>query len=62
MPKFLANNEASIRLILEVYLKGIINVLTFFGLKASTAIAAVKAESIPPDEPIIAPGNPFFWT
>jgi hypothetical protein len=30
------------------------------GPKASTTIAAVSAESIPPEEPMIAPGNLFF--
>ena len=43
-----------------VYLKGIITVFTFSGPNASEAIAAVKAESIPPDEPINIPLKLFF--
>ena len=43
-----------------VYLKGIITVLTLSGPNASDAIAAVKAESIPPDEPINIPLKLFF--
>ena len=45
-----------------VYLKGIIIVLTLSEPRASVAIVAVKAESMPPDEPISTPLKLFFST
>ena len=45
---------------LEVNLKGIIKLLTFSGPIASAAMTAVKAESMPPEDPIKTPGNLFL--
>jgi len=45
-----------------VYLKGSIKHFTFSEPRASTEIAAHKAESIPPDKPSITPGKLFFIT
>ena len=60
--RFFDNFWASSILISAVYLKGIITVLTFSGPSASVATAAVRAESIPPEEPIRIPLKLFFWT
>ena len=47
---------------LDVYLNGSIKHLTFSDPRASTEMAAHKAESIPPDNPSITPGKLFFST
>ena len=44
----------------DEYLLGIATPLTRFAPKASTAIAATSAESIPPDKPRTTERNPFF--
>ena len=40
--------------------EGIITARTCSGPSASTAKASTRAESMPPDKPSKAPGNPFF--
>ena len=45
-----------------LYGDGIITVRTLSAPRASTATARTSAESIPPDKPMIAPGNPFLPT
>ena len=60
--KFFAHSVASIKLCLDVYLNGSIKHLTFSDPRASTEMAAHKAESIPPDNPNITPGKLFFST
>ena len=44
----------------EVNLNGIITVLTLSEPSASAAIAALRVESIPPEDPIRTPGNLFL--
>ena len=62
IPKFFASNPASSMLISAVKSKGIIIVFTLPFPSASYAIAAVRAESIPPEEPINTPLKLFFST
>jgi hypothetical protein len=45
---------------LDEYLLGIATPLTRFAPKASTAIAATRAESIPPERPRTTERNPIF--
>ena len=61
MPKFSASLLASSTLMSEVNLKGIIKLLTFSDPIASDAMTAVRAESMPPEEPINTPGNLFLF-
>ena len=60
--KFFAHPFASMKLCSEVYLKGSMKHETLSEPRASTAIAAHKAESIPPDKPKIIPGKLFLFT
>ena len=46
----------------EVKCEGMKNVVTLSAPSASTAIAVVSAESMPPDRPITAPRNPDLST
>ena len=62
IPKFDDANFASSKLSLLVNGLGIITALTRLGPRASVAIAATKAESIPPDIPRTTPGKPLFRT
>ena len=57
IPRLPASFLESSTLMSEVNLNGIMKVLTLSGPIASAAIAAVKAESIPPEEPIKTPGK-----
>ena len=61
-PRSDAHSAASSRLSREVNTDGIITQRTFFAPSASTATAADKAESIPPERPKTTPGNRFFCT
>ena len=54
MFKFLLNNMASSTDDVDEYIEGIKTVSTFSLPNACTTIAMVTAESIPPEEPIIA--------
>ena len=56
IPRFSATDPASSRLSAEVCREGMRTPMTFSGPSASHAIAAVRAESIPPDIPITT-----FW-
>ena len=53
---------ASSWLIAAVQRYGIITACTAFGPIASTAMASVSAESMPPDRPSTTPGKPFLRT
>ena len=55
-------NLASSRLSSLVYGLGIITAFTRLGPRASVAMAATKAESIPPDIPRTTPGKPLLRT
>ena len=52
-------SRASSTLASLVYLDGIITPHTLSAPSASTATAAVSAESMPPERPRITPGKPF---
>ena len=54
--------SGKIRLILAVNFDGSITAWTRSGPSASTAIAATRAESMPPDNPSTTPGNAFLST
>ena len=60
--KFLANAIASSKDSLELYFDGIATPITLSDPKASTHIAAVKAESIPPEMPMSTFLKLFFVT
>ena len=62
MPSLLAQSSESLKLSSEVNFDGSIKESTLSLPNASTAIAAHKAESIPPDKPRITPGKLFFST
>ncbi len=61
-PSASAQAFASSRLSVLVYFDGIITHQTLSGPSASAAIAAVIAESMPPDMPSTTPGNLFLRT
>ena len=60
IPRFSANFILSVTLPSEEYILGIIMPVTLSAPKAFTAIAAVKALSIPPDNPRTTFLNPVF--
>ena len=62
MPRLSHKVSASVRFIAAVYLDGIETAVTASGPRASTAITKVRAESMPPDNPMTAPLNRFFLT
>ena len=62
IPKLSDSLIASSKESLELYLEGIATPITFSAPNASTQIAAVKAESIPPEIPINTFVNLFFFT
>jgi hypothetical protein len=62
IPRFRARARASSMLRDEVKTEGMVTPTTASGPRASTARAAVSAESIPPLNPTTTSRNPFFLT
>ena len=62
IPRLSASSFASVLLLLLVNLDGIDIPITLSFPSASTAIAAVRLESIPPDNPIATLLKLFFLT
>ena len=60
MPRASAHSAASSRLSAEVKREGISTPITLRGPSASAAMAAVRAESMPPDSPSTAFRKPFL--
>ena len=62
MPKFSQRACASVMLLSAVYLEGMETQRTFSGPRASAAMAAVRAESMPPERPMTTWEKPLFRT
>ncbi len=62
IPRFPARVWASSTLIFDVYGDDSVTPITRLGPSASAAITATSEESIPPESPMIAPGNRFLST
>ena len=60
MPRFSASERASSMLLCEENCDGMAMPVTFFAPSASTASAAVTAESMPPESPMTTSVNPHL--
>ena len=62
MPRFFASETESSTLPREEYIDGMVMPVTLSAPSASTASAAVSAESMPPDSPMTTFENPHLRT
>ena len=62
MPRLAASSRASVMLPSEEYWLGMEMPMTFSAPRASTAMTAVRAESMPPLSPTTTLWKPHFWT
>ena len=62
IPRLFVTRTESSTLPLEEYREGMVTATTFSGPNASTAMVAVRLESIPPESPRTTFSNPFLRT
>jgi hypothetical protein len=61
MPRFFASSSASVMLPGDEYRDGMATPTTLAAPRASTAIVATMAESMPPERPTATFSKPFLW-